>query len=87
MKEAQQKAARLAAKLAAERGEQVAEVNTDGRNWFANLCTADTCRKMLIPAAAITAMLAYMYAISGTPQSGGRRRTVKNRRRKTQRRK
>jgi hypothetical protein len=87
MEEAQQRAARLAAKLAAEQnGEQVKEVNTDGSNWFANLCTVDTCRKMLIPAAAITAMLAYMYAMSGTPQSGGRRRTVKNRRRKTQRR-
>jgi hypothetical protein len=87
MEEAQQRAARLAAKLAAERGEEVAEVDTDGDNWFAKLCTVDTCRKMLIPAAAITAMLAYMYAMSGTPQSGGRRRTVKNRRRKTQRRK
>ena len=86
MEEAQQRAARLAAKLAAERGEEVAEVDTDGDNWFAKLCTVDTCRKMLIPAAAITAMLAYMYAMSGN-QSGGRRRTVKNRRRKTQRRK
>ena len=85
--EAYQKAARLAAKLAAERGEQVEEVNKDGDNWFAKLCTVDTCRKMLIPAAAITAMLAYIYAMSGTPQSAGRRRTVKHRRRKTQRRK